>query len=167
MKKIISIDSNIFIWGIKEQSSPGQEANISKSKNFIKWIDSKGYLILLPAPMLTEILSPVPPSERSKVMGLIGKRFLISPFDVVAATKCAELLHRSYTDNELKKYREEHSVPKQKIKYDCMIASICIVKNIECLYTSDVRDMNKFSNGELLIKELPDIKDIGTQRLLF
>ena len=166
MKKIIGIDSNVFIWGIREKSSIGQESKIEEAKNFFKLAASKEWLFLLPTPMLAEILSPVPKEERQSILSLIDKRFIIAPFDVPAANKCAELLYKSYTDKEIVEYRVNNAVPKQKMKYDCMIAAICIVRKIGEIYTDD-GDIEKFADGQLVVKKLPKIAMPITQTDLF
>ena len=166
MKKFICIDSNIFIWGLKGVASPGQEDSIQKAKNFISWLDSKEYGILLPTPMMAEILSPVPFEERGKILSLIDKRFIVAPFDVPASTKCAELLHNTYTNDELIQYRINNAIPKQKMKYDCMITAICIVRKVACIYTTDP-DITKFANGQILVKDLPNLSIPGIQTEMF
>ncbi len=154
MEKIVGIDSHIFIWGIREVATHGQEENIDKAKKLINWLSEKEYRLLLPTPMLAEILSPVPKADHSKVMGLIDKKFIVAPFDAPASNKCAELLHNSFTNPELIQYKNDNAVPKQKMKYDCMIAAICIVRKVECIYSED-GDLSKFANGELHVKKIP------------
>lgn len=97
MNKLVCIDSQIFIWGIKSQSHATQTHLIPKAKNFIAWLTENDYRLLLPSPMLAELLSPVPVREQPKIMGLIDKRFQIAPFDSIAASKCAELINLSLT----------------------------------------------------------------------
>lgn len=167
MNEIVCIDSNIFIWGVKGESSPTQKNKIAEAKEFLKWLDLQKLRILLPAPMLAEILSPVPPSEHEKITKLIGSNFLIAPFDYPAAVKCAELLHKSFTETDKLKYREENSVPKQKMKYDCMIAAICITRKVKFLYTHDVADMTKFCDQQITVKDMPKVTLPGHQERLF
>ncbi|HRP36917.1 MAG TPA: PIN domain-containing protein [Candidatus Dojkabacteria bacterium] len=166
MRKIVCIDSNIFIWGVKQKCAPGQENKIPRAKNFLNWLDYKEYDILLPSPMLAEILSPVPLDEHANIMSIITKRFLIVPFDAIAAKKCAELLYASFNEPELVRYRLENEIPKQKMKYDCMIASICIVRKIEAIYSDD-KDIKRFCKDEILVKGLPDIQPPLKQTDLF
>ena len=117
--------------------------------------------------MLAEILSPVPPAEQGKVTALIDKRFLVAPFDAPAAKKCGELLYKSFKDTELIQYRADNAVPKQKLKYDCMIAAICIVRKVDCLYTHDVTDMQRFCDGQILVKDMPIMSQPAVQNSLF
>lgn len=166
MKKLIGIDSHVFVWGIRGVSSAGQELKIPQAKSLLSLIDPKEKAIVLAAPMLAEILSVVPPSEHHTILSLIDSRFHVYPFDAPAAYKCAELLHKSYTDAQLIEYRQTHNVPKQKLKYDCMIAAICITRKAECIYSEDP-DLIKFSDGQITIKKLPAIQPIVNQPTLF
>ena len=166
MKKIVGLDSNVFIWGIRGVAAAGQEDRIDNAKRFIARLDEQDTLILLPTPMLAEILSPVPPAEHGVIMALIDKRFLLAPFDLPAATKCAELLNKSYTDAQLVQYRADNAVPKQKMKYDCMIAAICIVRKVAALYSDD-NDIEKFSDGQIAVHKLPVIPATLKQNTLF
>ena len=128
MSNLVCIDSQIFIWGIKSQSIPSQAEKIPIARNFINFLREHDYRILMPAPMLAELLSPVPSADQPKIMALIDKRFQIAPFDNIAAYKCAELINLTLTLPELKEYRDAHAVPKNKIKFDCMIAAIAITR---------------------------------------
>jgi len=39
MKKVC-LDTHILIWGVKGESTPGQEDMISKAKQFFKWLEN-------------------------------------------------------------------------------------------------------------------------------
>ncbi len=166
MNTIISIDSHTFIWGIRGVATPGQGDKIQRAKDFFNWVDQKGLQILLPAPVLAEVLTPVPAADQAKVLALIDKRFMVAPFDYAASVKCAELLYKSFNDADKIQYRADNAVPRQKMKYDCMVAAICITRKVATLYTEDA-DITKFSDGQLIIKPLPKINPPGTQSDLF
>lgn len=163
MNKLVCIDSQIFIWGIKTQSSPTQQEMIPKAKSFIEWLDENDYKLLLPVPMLAELLSPVPALDQPKIMALIDKRFQIASFDSLAAYKCAELIHLSLTTQELIEYRKQHSVPKNKIKFDCMIAAIAITRKATCIYSED-EGLKRFAAGQINVVGLPNL---GKQTQMF
>lgn len=163
MGRLVCIDSQIFIWGVKKQSHPSQSHLIPQAKNFIEFLSKNNDKILFPAPILSEILSPVPASEHAKILNLIDKRFLVAPFDNLAALKCAELINIALTSAEIIEYREAHSVPKTKMKYDCMIAAIAITRRASCIYSED-DDMKKFAGGQISVIKMPNL---GKQQDLF
>lgn len=156
MAKIVCIDSQIFIWGIKRQAIESQRHLIPIATNFIDYLSENNNKILLPTPLITEILSPVPPTEHKSILDLLDKRFMIAPFDNIASLKCAELMNNILTNNELKEYREANSVPKNKIKFDCMIVAIAITKRATCIYSEDP-DIKKFSAEQIPVLPLPNI----------
>jgi hypothetical protein len=163
MNKLVCVDSQIFIWGIKKQSLPTQADMIPKAIKLIDWLIDNEYKLLLPVPLLTEVLSPVPVNEQHLVLSLIDKKFQIAPFDNIAAYKCSELIYNSLKQQELVEYREQHLVTKNKIKFDCMIAAIAITRKAACIYSEDP-DIKKFAGGHITISSLPLL---GNQTDLF
>lgn len=153
MGKLVMIDSQIFIWGIKEQSIPDQSDKILQAKTFIDWLSENGDRMLIPTPLIAEILSPVPANQQHKILSLIDRRFHVAPFDALAAMKCAELLHLSLNDDEIKQYRAEHRVAKNKLKFDCMLVAIAITRNVDIIYTED-DDLLKFAHGQIEVKPM-------------
>jgi len=155
MSKLVLIDSQILIWGIKEYASPGQEPNIPRAKNFISWLSEEEYKILMPVPQLVELMSYVPVANQDSIRHLFrGKSFVIAPFDEMASSKCAELLYLSLNEPDLVKYRQEQAVAKSKIKYDCMIAAVAIVRGALKIYSHDT-DMKRYANGQIDVNEMP------------
>ena len=166
MDRIISVDSNIFIWGVRGVSSATQANKITTARNFFKWVDSNNWKILMPAPMLAEILSPVPPQDHQTILTLIDGRFMVAPFDAAAAHKCGELLHKSFKQPELIQYRADNAIPRQKMKYDCMIASVCISRRVHTLYSDDPH-LKIFADGQINVEPLPNRQPPAVQNPLF
>jgi len=52
------------------------------------------------------------------------------------------------------------------MKYDCMIAAICIVRKVETIYTDD-GDIAKFADGQVSVKPIPILALTGIQKDLF
>ena len=163
MNNLVCIESQIFIWGVLSQSRPNQKHMIPRAKALIKHLSDNGIRMLLPVPVITEVLTPVPPHEHASVLAFLDKRFQVAPFDNLASYKCAELINKSLTDEELKKYREEYSIPKQKIKFDCMIAAIAITRKAHCIYSEDA-GFKKFVGGEISVVQMPNL---GSQTEMF
>src|SRR5687768_6179349 len=102
MSKLILLDTQIIIWGIRGVASDGQENRIGRAKAFIEWLSNNEYKILLPVPQLVELMCGVPPEQQAAVRAFFNKGFRIVPFDELAASKCAELMYHSFTDAEIK-----------------------------------------------------------------
>lgn len=93
MSKVVCIDSTIFVWGIKRNSSANQSDRIPYAVRFIEWLEQENTKILIPVPIITELLShKANLTERESVLQLLtSKNIIVKPFDIACALKCAEL----------------------------------------------------------------------------
>lgn len=158
MSKLVMIDSQLFIWGVEGVAKDGQEARINPTKRFIEWLAENKYKLLLPVPMMVELLSHVPPSEQTEIKALFDKRFRVVPFDSLAAEKCAELIYNSLTDADLIRHRAEHRVTKATLKFDCMLVAIAITNRVSKIY-SDYSHLKKFAAGQIEVVPMPSIPE--------
>jgi predicted nucleic acid-binding protein len=156
MSKVVMIDSNIFIWGIKGQSRESQKELIEPAKRFINHITELKYRILMPAPQLGELLSFVPVDQQHEILSLIDKRFWVVPFDQLSALKFSELVYKSLKEPDLILYRQEHKVPKNKLKFDCMLIATAITRNVTKIYSNDP-DIKKFAQNQVPVDIMPDV----------
>jgi len=154
MDKLVVIDSNIFIWGIKGQATEGQEDMIGRAKDLIEFLSNSNYRILLPVPQMVELMSILPISDQPTLRKFIDKTFMVAPFDELAAIKCAELLHLSLNDTEISELRKEGKIQKNRIKYDCMIVAISIVRGVSKIYSED-SDLRRFAHGQIEVYKMP------------
>jgi predicted nucleic acid-binding protein len=158
MNDLVCIDSHIVVWGVKEQANEEQQDMIPKTKAFLRWLDEQNKRILIPAPVIAEILSPVPPANHPLILNLINKRFIVGTFDALASQQCAKMIYEK--DPEIDKYIKEGKIPKRKWKYDYMIASIAVVNEAECIYSEDP-DVHKFWDGYIDVRNIPSIREQG------
>jgi len=150
---IVCVDSNIMVWGIKETASPSQMDMIPRAKDFLKWLDDNDKQIMIPTPVVTELLMPIPLEDHYSFLQKLRDRFLIFPFDELAAIKCAEIWQAKAKDEVLKEYRETHHVNKQQIKFDYQIAAIAVTRGVECIYSHDPH-LRKFVGDIIPVREM-------------
>jgi predicted nucleic acid-binding protein len=168
MSKLVLVDSQIFIWGVKGDSSTHDAKNVEPAKRFIQSLSDMKYRLLMPTPQLGELLSYVPVAEQAKIRNLIDSRFIVVPFDDLAVGKFAELMHNSLTDPELRQYRDENKVPKNKLKFDCMLVAIAITRGATKIYSNDP-DLKRYAQGQIPVEIMPHVPfqtsifDIRTQ----
>jgi len=136
MPKTVCVDSMVCVWGVKEQASEDQKHKIELAKGLFSALKAENAIIILPSPVLTEILSPIPPSERQQLITEMTKRFRIAPFDTVAAIKAAELWHNRKNWQDVFKSKGQDGM-RNRFKYDIEIAAIAITRNVDYLYTED------------------------------
>lgn len=57
---LVCLDTNIVIWGILEQSHSSQQEMIGRAKLFIENLTKSKARMMLPSPVVTELLLNVP-----------------------------------------------------------------------------------------------------------
>jgi len=154
--RIVSVDTNILIWGIKNTASEGQEYLISRAQDFFKWLDENNIKVIIPAPIITELLAPVEPEKHEEFLKIIHSKFRVAAVDEAAAVKCAEIWQIKKNDEEIRKYREENKIARETMKYDFQIAAVAIVRGAECLFSHDPH-MQRFVGDIITVKEMPVI----------
>jgi len=155
--KIVCLDNNITAFALRNDAHPDDQPKVEKARGLIGYLDEEEKIILLPTPVITECLTPVPPQDRVQVQKAINK-FMIGTFDHRAAVKCAEMMH-AITPAE-KEYREEKGITKAQLKFDYMIAAIAITNEAECIYSED-EGLRKFCDGHITVRTIPDIPEQG------
>lgn len=86
--KIVAVDTNVLIWGIRKD---GPEEMKQRAKWLFATLDEDDARVVVPAVCLAEYLIPIRPEQRSAVASEIGKAFLIQPVDPIAAIFAAGL----------------------------------------------------------------------------
>ena len=153
---IVSVDTNILIWGIKNTASKGQEHMITQGQDFFKWLDDNKFKVIIPVPIITELLAPIGTDKHEDFLRTLHSKFRVVPVDEIAAVKCAEIWQAKKDDEELKQYREANKIARETMKYDFQIAACAIVRGAECLYSHDPH-MQRFVGDLITVKEMPII----------
>lgn len=137
MKQLVCIDAMIAIWGIKKRADKGQEYLIPVCTKLIADLDKEKKTILLPAPIITELLAPVDNiTDRQQLLSDINLSCRPAVYDAIVAVETAKIW------NENKERWQDLYVgsgPPNRIrfKYDLMILGTAIVNKVTCLYTGD------------------------------
>jgi hypothetical protein len=61
--KIVCLDNNITAFALRDDAHPDDMVKVEKSRKLIEYLDESGKIILLPTPVITECLTPVPPAR--------------------------------------------------------------------------------------------------------
>src|SRR5438552_473289 len=70
---IVCIDAHPIIWGIKKQSTTGQEDMIGKAEYFFHWVDEQKHDVIIPAIVVAEILAPEPVTTHSQILEVLNQ----------------------------------------------------------------------------------------------
>ncbi|HEY5325496.1 MAG TPA: hypothetical protein VIJ27_00720, partial [Mucilaginibacter sp.] len=103
-----------------------------------------------------ELLSAVPKNKQTDVSQFFDKNFIVAPFDSLAAEKCGELINLCLTDQKQQDFLVEQRVPRNEIKFDCMLVAIAITKRAHKIYSDD-KHLKKFACGQIDVVNMPII----------
>lgn len=155
---IYCIDSNIVIWGIKRQATPGQQEMISRAEQIFARADEYKDFILIPTLVLAEILAPEPPTIRANILEVLNKSFILAPFDVRAAQKYADIFFGRI--DIVKQKAADTGTARQKMKVDHMIIATALVNEANCIYSTD-SGLKAFAEGLIDVKDAPPSKPLA------
>lgn len=152
--ELVCLDTHILIWGIKEESEPGQKDMIPKAKAFLKWLEDKKIKVLIPSVVVAELLMRVPSEEHGKVIDFFQRKFITPPFDTVAACCFANIWRKKTDEKTIKELIDNLSITREKIKIDLQIIAIAVTRRASCIYSYD-KAMPKLAEGYISVKEIP------------
>jgi predicted nucleic acid-binding protein len=152
---VYCIDSNIIIWGIKKQASPGQEEMIERAEQIFSRADEFEDYLVIPTLVLSEVLAPELLHIRPKYIEIFKKSFIVAPFDERAALMYAEIMHDRF--EEVKNIAASTNTLRQKTKVDHMIIATALVNNANAIYSTDA-GLKAFAAGLIDVRDLPPIK---------
>lgn len=139
MTKLVAFDTNICVWGIVQPTGV-RDNLVSRTRALIKSIKDGGGTVMIPAPVLGELLAAVPINEQAARHDAITKYARVYPFDSLCAEVYAQMIFKYHKGKSLEssqQFEKENRVPRQKVKVDYMIAAIAVANNCDCLYTDD------------------------------
>jgi predicted nucleic acid-binding protein len=166
---IYCIDAHLAIWGIKKQATPSQVEMIEKTERFFEHASKHKIDILIPAPVITEILAIEPVEKHAAYLKEIQKGFIVVDMDVRIAKKTAELMYDKMPN--LKEYLSENNVARDKMKIDHIIAATAMVYKVDMLFSYD-KHLKQLCDGIVNISSVPNIpketvKNPLEQQLIF
>jgi predicted nucleic acid-binding protein len=148
---LVCFDTNIIIWGVKRQATPGQEENIEKAEFLISMCDENDIKIMVPAVVVAEILCALEPRFHGAVSELMQRRFIVLPFDTRAALHFADIWRNK------RQSRQESGMSRHEMKADFMITAIAVAGGASCIYSEDP-GLKKFAQDYIDVKSLPPVQ---------
>lgn len=150
---LICIDSCIVIWGIKKDSNGSDREKIPVAVNFIEECSNKNVKIVIPSIALGEVLSGCDVLRRNALLTEISKRFIVAPYDAMAALHYAEM----WRSRETRINGLSEKPTRNALKADFMIIAIARAQKASCIYTSEgeLNVFNSFADGKIQVDTLP------------
>ncbi len=153
---LVAFDSNCCIWCFKSEFTSGQEYEKQSAIKLKELLIKHNFQILLPIPVVTELLSNInDPLERINLFQSLKKNLIIGDFNAKAAILLAEILNYHYTN---KKTYQNIGITKVSLKYDALIIAIAKAYNAECLYAHDP-DCKTIAAHFYTVKKISEIPD--------
>ncbi|NVO86553.1 PIN domain-containing protein [Hymenobacter terrestris] len=142
MAGLVCVDSMFCIWSIKEECREGQEHMIERAKQILVNLQRAKKQLMLPAPVITELLAPVGAERSTEIMQQLTLIFpRIAVVDTPVAALCGKIWNaEGQSWKEL--YEPGTTSLKVAFKYDLLILGTAIINKAECLYTGDKRLAN-------------------------
>lgn len=127
-----------------------------RAEALVERIDTAGGSVLIPAPVLAEVLIGLGPGQSTELVESIRQLscFEIVSFDEVAAIECAGMI----TPQELKAALADPSVTKAKFRFDRQILAIALANNVNEIWTHDKQLFEKAVSLGMTVRSLGDIE---------
>lgn len=154
---LVCLDTHFLIWGIKEESTIGQETMIPLAKAFFRHLDEEAKKVIIPSIVLFEFLMPVPPEKHGQLIKQINGKFMVAPLDAMAAGVAAEVWHKKKSSGLVQSLMAESNITRNKLKADCGIIGTAIARKADCIYSYD-NDLIKMADGFIHVQEMPELK---------
>jgi predicted nucleic acid-binding protein len=132
----VCLDANICVWGVKRVCSEGQEEMLDKAQQLLRQLQRSRKDILIPAPVVTELLCPVEDVDRQSVMDRIYLSGRIGVVDARAAA-ISGAIWNAHRDRWQSYYEPGGDGLRNRFKYDLLILGTAIAHKAECIYTTD------------------------------
>lgn len=160
---LVLLDSMVLVWGIKKKPTAGQEHMLEITERFLERLDENKDVILIPSPVITEILAPITDSQDvNNLMSTLYRRFRIAALDDISARISGEIWATKTGFVEYFQKNGEIGL-RNKYKYDILLLGIAKSNNVDIIYSHDerLRDL-AIANG-LNAKDIPIIAPKITQ----
>lgn len=153
--EIVGFDTHILIWGVQKTSRQGQQEMIHKTARFLKHLDAHQTKVIIPSVVLSEFLMPIPAEEMGPYLQKIEEKFMVIPYDAIAAIEFAKIWQSKQEDDTIEALRNE-GFSKHHLKVDGMIVATAVTRKALCIYSHDL-GLKKFAAGYIEVKEIPSL----------
>lgn len=141
----VCLDTNVLIWGIKRQATPGQEYMIERTARFLRYLEKKQTDCVVPAVVIAELLLPLPLSEHMLFTALVSQTFVVPSFNTLTAALLAKIWQSK---------KGQVVIPRQEIKFDAMVVATALAAGASCIYSNDPH-IEAIALGHIDCKDIP------------
>jgi len=156
---LVCLDSHYFKWAILERSRIGQEDMIPKAKQLLKDLDDSDATIIVPTPIITELLMEADLDQRELLLNTIAERFHIVELDVLAAKLAADVWNTKKRAGVIDQIIASGESMRTKIKVDTLILGVAMAAKVNSLYTED-KKFRTLAEGSITTRQMPDVREV-------
>jgi predicted nucleic acid-binding protein len=154
---LIVLDTQILIWAVKREATPGQEPMIEKAARYLEHLDKCKDQMIIPSVVVSEFLANVPDERQAAVLKALENRFMVIPFDMLAAVEAARIWRINSSGNvPLVQQLKADGFKNAKIKVDLQIIGTALARKAARITTHD-EGLIKNAWGHLEAGPMPDL----------
>lgn len=151
---LVCLDTQYFIWGVLQQSRPSQVDQIAPAVEFFRWLDENNSTIIVPTPLVTELLMRAEPDERGKILSVLEGNFSIREFDMLSAKYAADIWNQKKRAGVIDEIKKGEISLRTKIKIDTQLLAIAMAAEATVFYTDDEK-LVKLAEGFIPARKIP------------
>ena len=154
---LVVLDTQILIWAVKSEATPGQESMIEKAVRYPAHLDKCQDQIIIPSVVVSEFLANVPDEREAEVPKALEKRFMVIPFDTLAAVHAARVWRKNSAEKpSLVQQLKAEGFKNAKIKADTQIIGTALARKAARITTHD-DGLIKNAGGHIEAGPMPDL----------
>jgi|SRR6185437_3773565 len=154
----VALDATALIYAIEPNACrESQQADAAQVSAFIDWLKvAQGAEIQVPAPAHSEFLAFYAEDVRLRMIALLKRGFVVTPFDEEASVRAANLWSQIGGKAFRKRMKKDFDISKQCVKTDIQIVSTAIVHGAGGIITVDTGLIETAKNAGLAVMEPKD-----------
>ncbi|NJK80323.1 MAG: type II toxin-antitoxin system VapC family toxin [Chloroflexaceae bacterium] len=132
---VVCIDTQIVIWGVREEATPTQKDMIPKAKELFEYFGRQKIQVAFPSIVVGESLVRVPVPEHPNVLNKFSQ-FIILPYDTLSAMWFARIWQQLKDQEEITRLQTT-GLSRVELKADLMIIATAVAHGAKVLYSGD------------------------------
>jgi predicted nucleic acid-binding protein len=157
----VTLDTNFLIWGVRGESSPGQEHLIPIAQAIISKLKASDDRVVLTAIVVAEYLSGTPEDKFDAEFAEIHKSFQVLPFDAKAAKIAAKLWQSRH------KLIQSIGKSRNVIKADIQLVATARAHDVNRVYSGDADVLSYAGSLHMVPVEIPNEAPSKPKKSLF
>ena len=152
-KPLVAVDTNILIWGIRQEGPNGM---IERAGWLFDFLEQEEAQIIVPSVVVSEYLIPTQESDHRNIIAAMSRRFIVAPFDVRCTSLAAALFYPGKSARGLGK-AVGHPAARVVLRADCLIAATAKLAGATRFYSNDAPCRETAKLAGMQPEDLPDI----------